>query len=131
MEFSFPWPMSQGEWLAWTSAVVTAALGLLLFLAPGIGFRLLRLQPHPDKPEAVIEGRSRFAGFYLGVGLCAILLAQPLLYMALGLSWLFTAFGRMLGMMSDRGNTPYNWAALAVDLALAALPLAFAFGFVP
>jgi hypothetical protein len=37
----------------------------------------------------------------------------------------------MLGMMSDRGNTPYNWAALAVDLALAALPLAFAFGFVP
>jgi hypothetical protein len=104
MEFSFPWPMSQGEWLAWTSAVVTAALGLLLFLAPGIGFRLLRLQPHPDKPEAVIEGRSRFAGFYLGVGLCAILLAQPLLY---------------------------NWAALAVDLALAALPLAFAFGFVP
>jgi uncharacterized membrane protein HdeD (DUF308 family) len=47
MEFSFPWPMSQGEWLAWTSAVVTLALGLILFLAPGLGFRLLRLQPHP------------------------------------------------------------------------------------
>lgn len=129
MEFSFPWPMSQGEWLAWTSAVITVALGLVLFLAPGFGFRLLRLQPHPEKPEAVAEGRSRFAGFYLGLGLTAVLLAQPLLYMALGFSWLFTAFGRMLGMMSDGANTPYNWAALVVDLLLAALPLAFAFGF--
>lgn len=131
MEFSFPWPMSQGEWLAWSSAVVTVALGLVLFLAPGLGFRLLRLQAHPDKPEAIAEGRSRFAGFYLGLGLTAVLLAQPLLYMALGFSWLFTAFGRMLGMMSDGANTPYNWAALVVDLALAALPLAFAFGFWP
>jgi len=131
MEFSFPWPMSQGEWLAWSSAVVTVALGLVLFLAPGLGFRLLRLQAHPDKPEAIAEGRSRFAGFYLGLGLTAVLLAQPLLYMALGFSWLFTAFGRMLGMMSDGANTPYNWAALIVDLALAALPLAFAFGFWP
>ncbi|TIR58069.1 MAG: DUF4345 domain-containing protein, partial [Mesorhizobium sp.] len=23
MEFAFPWPASQGEWLAWSSAVVT------------------------------------------------------------------------------------------------------------
>jgi hypothetical protein len=37
----------------------------------------------------------------------------------------------MLGMMSDGANTPYNWAALTVDLLLAALPLAFFFGFWP
>ncbi|TIW27946.1 MAG: DUF4345 domain-containing protein, partial [Mesorhizobium sp.] len=30
MEFAFPWPMSQGEWLAWSSAVVTLLFGLLL-----------------------------------------------------------------------------------------------------
>ncbi|KQZ80916.1 hypothetical protein ASD64_11550 [Mesorhizobium sp. Root157] len=131
MEFSFPWPMSQGEWLAWSSAAVTVALGLILFLAPGLAFRALRLQPHPDKPEAIAEGRSRIAGFYLGLGLCAILLAQPLLYMALGFSWLFTAFGRILGMMTDGANTPYNWVAILVDLVLAAFPLAFAFGFLP
>ena len=29
------------------------------------------------------------AGFYLGVGLCAILLAQPLLYMALAFAFGF------------------------------------------
>lgn len=71
------------------------------------------------------------AGFYLGLGICCILLAQPLLYMALGASWAFTAFGRLIAMMSDDANTPYHWVAILLDVALAALPLAFAFGFVP
>lgn len=131
MEFAFPWPMSQGEWLAWSSAVVTLLLGLLLFLAPGLAFRILRLQVKPEKAAAIAEGRGRMSGFYLGVSLCCILLAQPLLYMALGFSWLFTAFGRLLSMMSDGANTPFNWASIVVELVLAALPLAFAFGFVP
>jgi cytochrome c biogenesis protein CcdA len=131
MDFASPWPASQGEWLAWSSAVVTLALGLFLFLAPGLAFRVLRLQPKPEKAAAIAEGRGRMSGFYLGVSLCCILLAQPLLYMALGFSWLFTAFGRLLSMMSDRANTPFNWVSIVVELALAALPLAFAFGFVP
>jgi hypothetical protein len=131
MEYSFPWPMSDGEWLAWSSAVVTVLLGLALFLAPGLSFRVLRLQARPEKPAAIAEARGRMSGFYLGVGLCCILLAQPLLYMALGFSWLFTAFGRLLSMMSDGANTPFHWASLIVELALAGLPLAFAFGFLP
>ena len=131
MEFSFPWPMSQGEWLAWSSAVVTVLLGLFLFLAPGLAFRVLRLQARPEKAAAIAEGRGRMSGFYLGVGLTCLLLAQPLLYMALGFSWAFTAFGRLLSMMSDGAHTPFNWASIAVELTLAALPLAFAFGLVP
>jgi hypothetical protein len=131
MGFSFPWPASQGEWLAWTSAAVTLAFGLALFFAPALCFRLLRLQPRPDRPAAIAEGRGRMAGFYLGLGLTCLLLAQPLLYMALGFSWLFTAFGRVLSMMSDGANTPYNWAFAAIELVLAALALVFAFGFVP
>jgi cytochrome c biogenesis protein CcdA len=131
MDYAFPWPSSQGEWLAWWSAAVTAALGLLFFLAPDLAFLILRLQAKPERPAAIAEGRGRMSGFYLGVGLCCILLAQPLIYMALGFSWLFTAFGRLLSMMSDGANTPFNWVSIAVELVLAALPLAFAFGFVP
>lgn len=129
MEFTFPWPMSQGEWLAWGAAAATLAFGVILFFAPRIAFRLLRLQPKTDHPEAIAQGRSTMAGFFLGVGLCSILLAQPWLYMALGVSWLFTAFGRMVAMMSDGANTPYNWVALVIELALAVLPLGFVFGF--
>lgn len=131
MEFAFPWPLTQGEWLAWSSATVTVLFGLLLLFAPGISLRVLRLQPKAEHPEALAGARATMSGFYLGTGLCCILLAQPLLYMALGFSWLFTAFGRIVSMLSDRGNTLYNWAAVVVELVLAALPLGFAFGFLP
>jgi cytochrome c biogenesis protein CcdA len=131
MDFTFPWPLSQGEWLAWSSAVVTIAFGLLLLFAPRISFRLLRLATAERYPNAIAEARSTMAGFYLGLGLCCILLAQPLLYMALGVSWAFTAFGRLIAMMSDEANTPYHWVSILTDMALAAMPLLFVFGFIP
>jgi len=99
--------------------------------APRLSLRVLRLMPRDDHPEAVSEARATMSGFYLGLGLCALLLAQPLLYMALGFSWLFTAFGRLVSMLSDSGNTLYNWFSIVLELVLAALPLAFAFGFLP
>jgi len=34
-------------------------------------------------------------------------------------------------MMSDRGVTAYNIAAFVLEIVLAGLPLAFAFGFLP
>lgn len=131
MEFAFPWPFSQGEWLAWSSAVVTVLFGLILFFAPGLSLRLLRLQTTPEHPEALSEARATMSGFYLGLGLTCILFAQPMLYIALGVSWALTAFGRIVSMMSDRGNTLYNWVSVAVEIVLAALPLVFAFGLVP
>jgi hypothetical protein len=130
MEFAFPWPVTQGEWLAWSSAAVTVLLGLMFFFAPRLSFKALRLQPTENHPEAVAEGRATMSGFYLGLGLCCILLTpQPFLYLALGFSWLFTAFGRLVSILSDRGNTLYNWVFVLVDLVLALLPLGFAFGF--
>ena len=131
MSFEFPWPFTQGEWLAWSSAAVTVLFGLIMLFLPRIGLRILRLQTTPEHPEATSEARATMSGFYLGLGLCCILLAQPLLYMALGFSWLFTAFGRVVSMLTDRGNTLYNWISLVIELVLAALPLAFSLGFVP
>lgn len=130
MEFAFPWPMTNGEWMAWASAAVTVLFGLVLLFLPGLSLRLLRLRTTDNHPEALSEARSTMAGFYLGVGLCCILLAQPLLYLALGFSWLFTAFGRVVSMLSDRGNTAFNWVSVVIELVLATLPLLFAFGFV-
>jgi len=131
MEFAFPWPLSQGEWLAWSVAVVTVLFGLLLLFAPHVSLKIMRLQTTEKHPEAVAEARATMSGFYLGTGLiCILFTPQPFLYMALGFSWLFTAFGRIISMLSDRGNTLYNWVSLVVELALAALPLAFVFEFV-
>ena len=48
--------------------------------------------------------------------------------MTLGFCWLLAAFGRIVSMLSDSGNTIYNWAWIVLELVLALLPLAFAFG---
>jgi uncharacterized membrane protein HdeD (DUF308 family) len=131
MEFSFPWPLSDGEWLAFGSAAVTVLFGIVLLFFPRLSLRALRLQPTEAHPEAVSEARATMSGFYLGTGLTAILLAQPFVYIALGASWLFTAFGRIVSMLSDRGNTLYNWISLVLELALGLLPLAFVFALIP
>lgn len=128
MEFYLP--TSNGEWIAWISALVTFIYGVLNFFMPGIMLKLLRLQTHPDHPQAVAAMRSGFAGFPLGLGLCSLLFAQPFLWIALGACWAFTVFGRLISMLSDRGNTVYNWFMVIIEMALAAAPLAFAFGFI-
>ena len=130
MEFAFPWPMSQGEWLAWSVAAITCVFGLMMLFAPRTTFRVLRLQATPDHPEAVAEARATMSGFYIGVGLAAILLAQPLIYLTLGLCWALTAFGRIVSMLSDDGNTLANWVWLVLEITFAGLVLAFALGFV-
>jgi hypothetical protein len=70
------------------------------------------------------------AGFYLGLGVSALLLAQPLVYLALGASWGFTAFGRLVSMVVDRGFTSFNLASLLLEIILAGLPLLYVFGYV-
>lgn len=126
----FYWPSSVGEWLAWTSAAITIFFGLLLLFAPRVSYRIMRITTEPEHPEAVSEGRATMAGFYLGVGICAMLFAQPLLYMALGAGWAFTAFGRLVSIFADRGNNTFNWISISCEAALAAMPLAFVFGLV-
>ena len=130
MEFQFPWPMSQGEWLAWSSAGVTILFGLIMLFLPRIGLRILRLQPVPNHPEAVAEARATLAGFYLGVGISCIVMAQIWLYLALGLSWLLTAFGRMVAMLSDGANTPYNWISVIIELVLSGMALGYGLGLI-
>jgi len=124
------WPTTQGEWLAWSSALVTILFGLMLLFAPRISLRILRLQTQPDHPEAVSESRATMAGFYLGVGICAMLFAQPLIYLTLGAGWACTAFGRIISMMSDRGVTLYNLVSVVIEILLAAGPLLYALGWI-
>lgn len=130
MNVAFPWPMSDGEWLAFTAASITALFGLLLLIAPAFSFRLLRISPLPGHPEALSEGRATMAGFYLGVGLCCLLTGQFWIYLALGFSWAFTAFGRLVSILSDKGSTTWNWLRLLIECGLAGLALVFALGFV-
>lgn len=128
--FSIIPPQSPGEWLAWASALVTFGFGLLCFLMPRLSLDIMRLRTRDDVPEAVAESRATMAGFYLGVSLVAILFNQPFVWIALGAGWLFTALGRFVSMIVDRGFTTFNAISIVIEAALAAGPLLFAFGVV-
>ena len=123
-------PQSPGEWLAWTSALITIGFGLICLLAPRLTYRILRLRTAEGVPEAVSESRATMAGFYLGTGILAILFNQPFIWMVLGAGWAFTAFGRLVSMVLDRGVTQFNLISVLMEAALAVLPLLFVFGIV-
>jgi Domain of unknown function (DUF4345) len=123
-------PQSAGEWLAFASAAVTVLFGVFCLLFARTTLSILRLQTRPESPEALSESRATMAGFYLGLGASALLLAQPLVYLALGAGWGFTAFGRLVSMVVDRGFTAFNFGSLVLELVLAALPLLYVFGYV-
>ena len=128
MEFYIP--TETGEFLAFCAAVVTSLLGLVFLFAPGIAFRSLGIDLREGRRGGYAEARSTMGGFHLGLGIAALLLAQPMVYLALGAAFALAAFGRILSMLSNSGNTVVNWLYLIVQIALSALPLAYVFGFV-
>ena len=123
-------PQTPGEWLAWTSAIITIMFGLICFFAPRTTYRILRLRTVEGVPEALSESRATMAGFYLGTGILAIAFQQPFIWLVLGAGWAFTALGRLVSIVVDRGNTNFNWVSIAIEIALAVAPLAYALGYI-
>ncbi|WP_275785545.1 DUF4345 domain-containing protein [Pararhizobium gei] len=128
MEFYIP--TETGEFLAFCAAAVTALIGLVFLFAPRLAFRALGIDVREGRRGGFAEARSTMGGFHLGLGLAALLLAQPMVYLALGAAFALAAFGRILSMLSDGGNTIANWLFLAAQASLAGLPLAYVFGLV-
>ena len=116
-------PATMGEWMCFGVAAITILLGLIRLFVPDIVLRLQRLQPVPEHPEAFAAVRATMAGFYLGLGVSSVVFQEPRLYIALGFSWAFTAFGRLISILSDR-NTMLNWLLILVELMLGGAALA-------
>ena len=126
MDFYFPTEL--GEQLAFAAAAFAALAGFVIMFAPGYAMRLFGLMPREGRRDGYAEQRS-VGGFYLGFGLSAIMLAQNWIYMALGASFAMAAFARIISLLSDKGSTILNYLLLVVQAILAAVPLAYSFGF--
>ena len=115
------WPGSTGEWLAFVSAAVTVLFGVLGTFAY-FRFKL----------------RTRTPGFGIGVGLAALVLAQPLVYLALGAGLAFSALGQFVSLLvtwRELASQPLRRAGEVGGfiglVLLAAGPLLFALGYIP
>lgn len=128
MELSIP--TETGELLAFSAAATTVLLGLAFLFAPRLAFRLLGLSATDGRRGGYAEARSSIGGFYVGLGIATLMVGQDWTYLALGAAFALAAFGRILSMLSDSGNTVVNWLYLIVQIVLSALPLAYVFGFI-
>jgi hypothetical protein len=126
MEFYIP--TETGEFLAFCAAVATALLGLFALFAPGTALKIAGLQGRDGGREGYAFARSA-GGFYAGLAVVALLMAQSWIYMAIGGGFALAAFGRILSLMSDGSFTLKNLAVLALQVVLAGLSLGYVFGF--
>ena len=126
MEFYIP--TETGEFLAFCAAILTGLFGLFALFAPGTALKLAGLQTKETSREGLAFARSA-GGFYAGLAIVALMMAQSWIYMAIGGGFALAAFGRILSLMSDGSFSLKNLLVLIVQLVLAGLPLGYAFGF--
>lgn len=130
MELTFIPPQGLGETLSFAAAVLTALLGLLHLIVPR---RLLGLTSYDGEfvgPSAGGLVRARIGGFHLLLGAGAIILAQPLVSIALGFAWAGAAIGRLIALLVGPAGRGRQFLWLVIEIAIAAAALAGPFGYV-
>ena len=126
MEFYIP--TETGELAAFCAAIAIGLFGLFALFAPGMALKLAGLQTREGSREGFAFVRSA-GGFYAGLAIVALMMAQDWIYMAIGGGFALAAFGRILSLMSDRSFTVKNLLVLFAQVLLGGLPLAYVFGF--
>lgn len=126
MELYFP--TETGEQIAFVCAAITAVLGLVILIFPGLCLRLSAFHVGEVRPEGYGAVRSA-GGQYVALGVMPMLLAQDWFYMMLGAVLAVGAAGRLLSLVLDRGATGKNIAFLLLQVVLSAGPLAYVLGY--
>ncbi len=118
-------PVSTGEWAQVIGAALTVLIGLLLLFLPGIFLQMtagvVGSSGESVDRQAKIAVRAHLSGLLLGIGVAVLLLQQPLLYLALGISWGFAAFSQIISMLADRNYSTSNFVLLIIKSSIAAV----------
>ena len=107
------------DWLPRVGALLVLIIGLVGFFKPRAFTDPLQIQL--GSAMAVSETRTVFGGLNLGAALMALLLHNPLVYMTLGVAWLFGLLARFYSMVADGASLRQSAPGMLVDAVLAAL----------
>jgi hypothetical protein len=107
------------DWLPRIGAIITLIFGLVGFFKP----RLITDSQQIELASAMAlsEARVAFGGLHLGAALTALVLHQPLIYIALGMGWLFGLLARFYSMLADKTTLQQSLPGIVVDASLACL----------
>ena len=124
-------PQTNGEWLAWISAVYLIVNGLLKMLFTGQWINFKKIRIIDDNGHGMATLRGPLGGGNLGLGMAVLILhPQPLLYIAIGGMFAFTVIGRLFSIIMDRTYSIQNWISLIMEALLGFFALAYAFGLI-
>ncbi len=99
-------------------ALFSIFLGAFGFLAPKYTMALLDLQPIGSS-MGHSEIRAVSGALFIGMGLGALLLAEPFAYAMLGFAWAGAAIGRLTSIVADPAPTRRTHAFFAVEAIVA------------
>ena len=124
------WPATAGEGLAFLTALATFLIGLFITVAPATFMGWIGLGGARGVAGGVSEVRSALGGMWTGLGLAALLLAQPLVYLALAVAFLGVTLARIAGMAAERRTTPAIALATLFEAASAFCAAAWPLGWI-
>lgn len=122
-------PVSTSEWIQSIGAAITMLIGLFYLLLPKFTLRASGLARESVGSDAVIVARGHLSGLLLGFGLATLLLQQPLLYLALGAGWGFSAVSQIISIIVDGNRTAASFIALMLKAVITAFLLLAVLGF--
>lgn len=105
-------------------ALVSIGLGAFGYLAPQYTMALLDLRP-AGSSMGHSEIRAASGALFIGLGLGALVLAEPYAYAMLGFAWAGAAIGRLTSIVADPAPTRRTHMFFAVEalVALTALTM--------
>ena len=129
MELEFVAPQTTGEMLAWIVALLTMLVGSALMIIPRRFAHFLGMATR--NPAGVSEIRGAFGGSWAGIALAALILAQPLIYLAMGLGFIFMVVGRLISFVADKSLNGQTVAATIVEATGAFFLIAYPLQIIP
>ncbi len=101
------------------AALLTIAFGAFGFLAPRYTLQVLDLGPTHSN-MGLSEARASVGGLFVATGIAAILLANPWVYLTLGIAYAGAATGRVLSFFFDGPPIKKLAVYFAIEAGLAA-----------
>ncbi len=102
-----------------TVGLATIVLGMLGWLAPRWTMQQLDIQSGPSN-MAYTEVSAVSGCLFVGMGLGAIMINEPLAWVILGLAYGGAAIGRVTSIFRDNAASRQSWTFFGVEAGLAA-----------
>lgn len=99
------------------AAMVMTFLGIIALLRPQAVGEFVGLDPIGNDGRA--ELRSKMGGFFIALGITALVVNDPYVYMLLGIGWAGSVMARIFSALADKAFGWRTIAGIGVELIIA------------